>query len=225
VSRKERSLIILGRRLGFGALLLIMTTAFAPRAEAQIIIDNLTGGTSSHQSSISSSWVKHEWDIIFPVASRGLPLANPVLYYRVGSPNNTAVINGGFAAGNDGAFITSTVNGQYFSSIAPPGTTETDSYFVFDFTGQSINIPADGIVWFRFNWVTGSNWRMDIGALGTFTTTYEQDDNIRSGGTSFAVYSGNSLLTVPVPTLSQWALITLSLLIGFVAFRRYRKTA
>ncbi len=224
MNRKKPYFTTLGRRFGFGVLLFIMTTAFAPGVEAQIVINNLTGGTSSHQSTINNNWSKHEWDIIFPVQFRGQQLANPVLYYRVGNPINSAVISGGFTSGNDGAFISSVVNGQFSASIEPPGTGETDPYFVFDFTGQTLNIPADGVVWFRFTVTSGINFRMDIGALGTFTTTYEQNDNVRSGGTSFAIF-GDPVSVTPVPMLSPWALIVLSLLLGLVVLRRSRVSA
>jgi len=212
-----------GKKFISGFLFLVVATTFSLNANAQVIIDNLTGGSSSHQSTISASWSKHEWDVVFPVEYRGQQIANPVLYYRLGS-SSVVTVNGGFADGDDGSFIVSPVSASTSTNITPPQANDFDDYLVFEFTGQTLDVPTDGIVWFRFNFESGSNWRYDIGALGTFTTTYEQNDNVRSGGTSFAVY-GDSERTyeyTPVPTLSLWALIVLSLLMGLVVLRRNR---
>ncbi len=200
---------------------LAISSVFSQNADAQIIIDNLTGGTSEHQSTIYSDWSKHEWDIIFPVEYRGQQISAPVLYYRVGD-QNTVTVNGGFTSGNDGAFIVSSVDATMASGVTPPGTDQSGNYLVFDFSGQTLDVPADGVVWFRFDWVSGDNYRLDIGALGTYTTTYEQNDNVRAGGTSFAIYGGRDVTPTSIPTLSPWALVMLSLMIGLVFLRRYK---
>lgn len=210
-------------KLGYGFLFLILAAVFSQNATAQIVIDNLTGGSSSHASTIGGGWNKHEWDIIFPAEYRGQSITGPVLYYRLYYPTAVAV-NGGFTSGNDGSFIVSPVTVSTVSTT-PPQTGQTDNYLVFDFTGQTLNVPANGILWFRFDWVSGDNARLDIGALGTYTTTYDQNDNVRTGGTSFAVYGDANIAMKPVPMLSPWALAALSLLIGFVVFRRYRTSA
>lgn len=208
-----------------GFLFLIVTIVFSQNADAQVIIDNLTGGSSTHASTIDTTWHKHEWDIIFPEENRGQQISGPVLYYRL---YNTEIVtvNGGFTSGDDGSFIVSPISATTVNDIAPPETDQTDDYLVFDFSGQTLDVPEDGVVWFRFDYESGGNHRMDIGALGTYTTTYQQIDIYRSGGTSFAIYGepGDIVSTpsIPVPMLSWWAVVTLLLLMGLVVLRKHR---
>jgi len=216
---------------GLALVLITVTAVFASGAKADTIIDNLTGGSSAHMSCIGVTWYKHEWDIIFPVEHWGQQISDPVLYYRLSNQGfDPGVVNAGFTDGDEGAFVVTTVNGQHNTNTTPPGTSETDEYLIFDFAGQTLDIPADGVLWFRFTGTTGDciAYRDDIGALGTFTTTYQQNDSVRSGGTSFAVFGNPGAVVAkkanPIPTLSQWGLIILSALVGFAVFTRRKMT-
>ncbi len=169
----------------------LMTGLFSERAQAQntTIIDNLSGGTSQHTSCIgSAAWAKHQWDVIFPAAYRGQTIRNPVLYFRRGTTDNTTIVAGGFTTGNNGSFLTSAVTASGLNSFTPPGSNQTDSYYKFDMTGQSITIPANGVLWFRFDASTGScsQWRKDVGT-SLYTSTYTQQDNVRPGSTAFMI--------------------------------------
>jgi hypothetical protein len=215
-------------RIAFTGLLALTGLTISNAASAQAIIDNLTGGSTVHESCIGSTWSRHEWDIIFPEALWGGTVLDPVVYYRV-STDHPEPISGGFTSGDDGGFLVSTEYATFFTSTTPPGTDETDRYYVFDFSGQMLDIPNDGVVWFRFiadGTESCEQWRQDIGALGTFTTTYEQNDAVRLGGTSFAVYSGGFTSprdepVVPVPTISSWG--TLLLILGVLGFAWRRR--
>ena len=151
------------------------------------VLDNLTGGSSLHSSTISSGWSKHEWNITFPSQYWNLTIKDVKLWYRLYS-TGTVTVNGGFADGNDGAPVVTFVNATTQNNVTPPNTTQTDNYLVFDFTGQYLTIPSNGILWFRFNWVSGINNRKDVGS-NTYTSTYEQNDNVRPGFASFAIYA------------------------------------
>ncbi|MFD2161777.1 LamG-like jellyroll fold domain-containing protein [Paradesertivirga mongoliensis] len=175
-------------------LLMLTGTGFVQKALAQstIIINNLTGGNSQHTSCIGTTWSKHEWNIIFPASYRGNTIRNAVLYYRRGTNDNTTIVNGAFTSGDNGAFLVNAVTATGLTNFTPAGTTQTGSYYKFDFTGQTLSIPADGILWFRFNATTGScsQYRNDIGG-SLYTSTYQQSDNIRSGFTSFLIEGDN----------------------------------
>ncbi|MFQ5335654.1 MAG: SprB repeat-containing protein, partial [Flavobacteriales bacterium] len=160
-----------------------------PGVQAQCdgtVLNNLTGGNSLHTSAISSTWSKHEWDITFPSQFWGQTLKDVKLWYRLVLTGNVTV-NGGFTTGNDGSPVLTFVNASTINST-PPNTSQTDYYIFFDFTGQNLSIPSNGVLWFRFDFVSGYNGREDIGS-NTYTSTYQQNDNTRSGYTSFAIYA------------------------------------
>ncbi|MCF8239682.1 MAG: hypothetical protein K9I85_16075 [Saprospiraceae bacterium] len=115
------------------------------------------------------------------------------MYYRLWSTETSTIVNGGFTTGDDGGFVVTPVNATRVSNFTPPGTNQPDEYYCFDFTGQTLVVPANGILWFRFDGLNGScsQARRDIGALGTYTTTYQQQNFTRSGGTSFIIFGND----------------------------------
>lgn len=177
-------------KLLFALLVMLIGSSFVHSAQAQskIIINNLSGGTSRHTSCIGTYWSKHEWDIIFPENYRGKTIKNPVIYYRRGSNDNTPSVTGGFTSGDNAPFLVNTVTATGHTNFAPAGTDQTGSYYKFDFTGQSLTIPTNGVLWFRFTATNGicEQYRRDIGT-SIYTSTYQQSDYTRPGYTAFLV--------------------------------------
>jgi Flp pilus assembly pilin Flp len=113
----------------------------------------------------------HDFDMIFPVEHRGGTVDLGRVYYRMSS--TTAMVADGTISATRGGTALATVSGSVLTGVTPRGTSQTDNYLVFNFTGQSVAVPGGGTLWFRAlrTSVTAGNKSPIRGAAG-YSTTY-----------------------------------------------------
>ncbi|MCB9235899.1 MAG: HYR domain-containing protein [Bacteroidia bacterium] len=152
----------------------------------------------------SATWTPHEFDIIFPAQWHGQAIQNPILYYRMwDGSDNTTLSTGSFTTGDNGPTVPgmTPVLSQRVNSFVPPGiSVSPQKYYIFDFTGQVLNVPSNGVLWFRFDATSGSCSAAAGTESGssTYTTTYQQANNVRPGGVPFSI--NGSAATCATPT-------------------------
>ncbi|MCD7910944.1 hypothetical protein KC480_05315 [Bacillus velezensis] len=136
---------------------------------------------SRHKSTFNSKWNVHQFDIVMPSNTRGKTISFYKLYFRLANANKLEV-KGGFIEDWNGSYLAAT---EATSDLYEPSANLLDYYLMFDFKGLEIDVPANGVLIFKIEWISGSNQRMDTGS-SQYTTTYIQNNDLRLGNTSFA---------------------------------------
>ncbi|WP_253294943.1 hypothetical protein [Bacillus atrophaeus] len=148
------------------------------------LLNNIEPETQSrHKSVFNSTWKVHQFDIVMPSETRGKTISINRLYFRLA--NSTEVeVQGGFIDSWNGQLTTSLVKGT--NNLYEPLNGYQDNYLLFEFQGIEIDVPENGILFFKIKWISGSNYRLDTGS-SQYTTTYFQNDKLRPGNASFAI--------------------------------------
>lgn len=151
------------------------------------LLNNIEPETeSAHRSLFNSTWDEHQFDIVMPSKTRGKTISIYKMYFRL-SNSNKVKVQGGFINDWSGNLTTSLVEATN-DLYSPTGDSQgsEDNYLLFNFKGIEIDVPDNGILFFKIKWISGSNYRMDTGS-SQYTTTYFQKDKLRSGNASFAI--------------------------------------
>lgn len=126
-------------------------------AHADVVVDRLISGAGSGMVTIATYYSPIQWDITFPVAYRGQQISDPVMYARVQNGDGCdAQLNGFFETGLDGSPVITAVDADSLMGVTPPGTNVNGNYYRFDFSGQTLSVPQDGVLWFQYNANNGS---------------------------------------------------------------------
>ena len=178
-----------GQGGGDGAALKVIHDEEARRL-GTMDIDNLSGGTSSHVSTMNpTSWNNHMFDVTADLPgsySLGVDITIDMLHFRV---SGSAEMGGSMRLGYFSS-DTTLQSGYIFTTFSVISTTilgESGYFAVGDFGGQSFT-PSDTL-WVQIYVTSGSNSRSDVGPA-TYTSTYYQTGASRTGHPSFNLAYG-----------------------------------
>ncbi len=165
--------------------MLMLSLSFSRlQAQQSLVLNNYDGSHYNTPYCLGTYHNQHEFDVIFPAQLHDTTFQDPILYYLMWDASTTAItVTGGFADGDDGTFVVAPVTADQLTNFTPPfGAPTSPRYMRFDFTGQTLTVPANGVLWFRLNLTSGPSCSAGSGTGGSaaHTSQFQQRDVVRN---------------------------------------------